>query len=468
MTSTSTRGEAAADPARQASGPTPARGAVWDRVDSYDSPGAEALLLAGEQRVSRPLRQRRELITQAVGAAGFLAAATALAVLAPWHRTLRATDVLILLVVWVIVERVKFPVAGGWTRPTMLVFVPMLFVLPTPVAPLFAMVGMLLRGLPEFVRRRAPVSRSLALIGDAWFSIGPALVIVLFGADAFAWSHWPVYVLALVAQIAFDLVATIGRCWIGEGISPRVQLPLLGWVYLVDVTLAPLGLVIASAAVIRPGIALIALSPAMMLIAFAHERKQRMNQALELSSAYRGTAMLLGDVVEANDYYTGTHSRDVVDLSLALADEVGLDGSQRRQLEFAALLHDIGKVRIPNEVINKPGPLDDDEWELVRRHTIEGERMLQQVGGILSNVGRIVRCTHERYDGRGYPDRLVGEEIPIESRIISVCDAYSAMTTDRPYRRAMLESEAIDELRRCAGSQFDPRLVIGIIAVLTR
>jgi HD-GYP domain-containing protein (c-di-GMP phosphodiesterase class II) len=422
----------------------------------------------GEQRVGRPLRQRRELITQAVGAAGFLAAATALAAVAPWHRALRAADVLILLTVWVIVERVKFPVAGGWTRPTMLVFVPMLFVLPTPVAPLFAMLAMLLRGLPEFVMRRAPASRGLALIGDAWFSIGPALVIVLFGADQFAWSHWPVYALALVAQIAFDLAATIGRCWIGEGISPRVQLPLLGWVYLVDVTLAPLGLVIASAAVIRPGIALIALSPAVMLTAFAHERKQRMDQALELSSAYRGTALLLGDVVEANDYYTGTHSRDVVDLSLALADEVQLDGSQRRQLEFAALLHDIGKVRIPNEVINKPGPLDDDEWELVRRHTIEGERMLRQVGGILANVGWIVRCTHERYDGHGYPDQLAAEAIPIESRIISVCDAYSAMTTDRPYRRAMSPSEASDELRRCAGGQFDPKLVTAMIAVLAR
>jgi hypothetical protein len=468
MTSTSIPGAPAADAAGRPPRRSAAEAAVWARLDSYDSPAAEELLRAGEDRISRPLRPRRELITHIVAAAGFLAVTAALAIVAPWHRPLSVTSVLVLLAAWVIVERVKFPVAGGWTRPTMLVFVPMLFVLPTPVVPLIAMGAMLLRAVPEFVRRRARPVMVPALMGDAWFSVGPALVIVLFGADRFSWSHWPVYVLALAAQIAFDLTATIGRCWFGEGISPRVQLPLLSWVYLVDAALAPLGLVIAAAAEVRPGLALLAVAPAMLLIGFARERKQRLDQALALSTAYRGTALLLGDVVEANDQYTGHHSRDVVELALAVSDQLRLDPDRRREIEFAALLHDIGKVRIPNEIINKPGPLDDREWEIVRRHTIEGEDMLCQVGGILASVGRIVRCTHERYDGQGYPDGLAGEAIPIESRVISVCDAYSAMTTDRAYRHALAPADATAELRRCAGNQFDPRIVIAFGRVLAR
>jgi HD-GYP domain-containing protein (c-di-GMP phosphodiesterase class II) len=209
----------------------------------------------------------------------------------------------------------------------------------------------------------------------------------------------------------------------------------------------------------RPGLLVIALSPTVMLIAFARERQQRLDQTVTLSAAYRGTALLLGDVVEADDEYTGLHSRDVLELSLTVADGLGLDPIRRRNVEFAALLHDVGKIRVPKEIINKSGQLDDEEWAVIRRHTIEGEAMLEQVGGILASVGRFVRSSHERFDGLGYPDGLRGEQIPIESRIVSACDAYSAMTTDRPYRSAMSVAEAIDELCRCSGSQFDPQVV---------
>jgi HD-GYP domain-containing protein (c-di-GMP phosphodiesterase class II) len=195
---------------------------------------------------------------------------------------------------------------------------------------------------------------------------------------------------------------------------------------------------------------------------FARERKQRLDETLALSTAYRGTAMLLGDVVEADHYYTGAHSRDVVDSSLAVADELELDATQRRNVEFAALLHDVGKIQVPKEIINKPGKLDEQEWEIMRRHTIEGERMLTQVGGLLASVGRIVRASHEHYDGRGYPDGLVAEAIPIEARIVCACDAYSAMTTDRSYRKAMPKADALDELQRCAGTQFDPTVVAAV------
>jgi HD-GYP domain-containing protein (c-di-GMP phosphodiesterase class II) len=435
-------------------------------IDNYASPDAEALLEAGADRRSRPLSPRRELPTRVIGAIGFLAAAGLLAALAPWHRSLSVSSLLLLLIAYVLVERVRFPVAGGWTYPTMLVFVPMLFILPTPVVPLTAMVAILLGGAPNFVRGRTPLTRIPAYIDNAWFAFGPALVIVLGGAQRFSWSHWPVYAAALVAQFVFDMASTIGRCWIGEGISPRVQIPLLLWVYLVDAMLAPLGLLIAASAVTRPGLLLLALPMVGLLWLFARERRQRLDQTLVLSSAYQGTALLLGEVIEADDRYTGFHSRQVVDLSLALADAVGLDAAQRRNVEFTALLHDVGKIHVPKEILNKPGRLDESEWQIVRQHTIDGERMLRQVGGALASVGECVRASHERYDGTGYPDRIAGEQIPIEARIVSVCDAYNAMTTDRPYHAAISSTDAIAELRRVAGSQFDPLVVDAFVRLL--
>ena len=150
--------------------------------------------------------------------------------------------------------------------------------------------------------------------------------------------------------------------------------------------------------------------PLMGLLAyFARERASRIDHALELSHAYRGTALLLGDMVEADDAYTGLHSQDVVSLVLGVADELGLD-SEAAEAEFTALLHDIGKVRIPKEIINKPGKLTDEERAIINTHTIEGERMLEKIGGLLGEVGGLVRSCHERWDGGGYPDGLAGEE----------------------------------------------------------
>lgn len=437
-------------------------------IDSYDSPDAEPLLRVAEERLLRERPRRREAITNLVGAAGFLVAASLLASLAPWHRALSISTLLLVLLVWVLLDRVRFPVPGGWTYPTELVFVPALFILPTPLVPLVVVVGMVLRRVPDLVCGRVRLAKVPVFVADAWFSIGPALVIVLAGAQQFSWSHWPIYVAALLAQFLFDLAASVARSWIGEGIRPSVQIPLLSWVYLVDATLAPLGLVIASVAVDRPGLVLLALSPMAMLWLFSRERKQRLGETLALSAAYRGTAMFLGDVVEADDHYTGMHSRDVVDLSLAVAEQLGLDATQRRNVEFGALLRDVGKIHVPKEIINKPGKLDKAERALMREHTIDGERMLKQVGGLLASVGKIVRASHEHYDGGGYPDGIAGEEIPIEARIVCTCDAYSAMTTDRSYREAMPKPEALAELRRCAGTQFDPRIVDAIASLVGR
>jgi HD-GYP domain-containing protein (c-di-GMP phosphodiesterase class II) len=197
---------------------------------------------------------------------------------------------------------------------------------------------------------------------------------------------------------------------------------------------------------------------------FARERQVRIDHAIELGQAYRGTAFLLGDVVEADDAYTGSHSRDVVSLVLAVCDQLALDARERRDAEFVALLHDVGKIRVPSEIINKPGALTPEERAIINMHTIEGERLLSQVGGILGNVGRIVRSCHEDWDGTGYPDGLVGEDIPLVARIVRCCDAFSAMTTDRPYRKARSVGEALEELRRCSGTDFDPQVVEALAA----
>jgi putative nucleotidyltransferase with HDIG domain len=265
-------------------------------------------------------------------------------------------------------------------------------------------------------------------------------------------------VLAFGAQVLCDSSSGLARTWCAERIAPSEQLPML-WLYLTDACLSCLGLLVAESSLRRPGLILLVLPLIGLLWLFARERQQRVDHELALSTAYRGTALLLGDVVETDDHYTGTHSREVVDLALAVADAVGLDANSRRSVEFAALLHDVGKLRVPKRIINKPGRLDDAESAIIRRHTIDGEAMLTQVGGLLATVGSYVRSSHEHFDGRGYPDGLAGEAIPIESRIVSVCDAYSAMTSDRPYRLALSAPEAMSELRRCAGTQFDPEIV---------
>jgi putative nucleotidyltransferase with HDIG domain len=155
-----------------------------------------------------------------------------------------------------------------------------------------------------------------------------------------------------------------------------------------------------------------------------------------------------------------------VSLALAVGDALGLDGAQRRNLEFGALLHDVGKVAIPKEIINKPGKLDPAEWTIIKTHTVEGQRMLDRVGGFMRNVGLIVRSHHERWDGGGYPDGLAGDAIPLEARIISCCDSWNAMTTTRSYRAAMPFEAAVAEIRAGAGGQFDPRVADALLATV--
>lgn len=408
----------------------------------------------------------RERAVEGVAGFGFLAVALAMGLGFSSPRVLEPLPLLFLVASYVIACRAKFDFADGYTVPTELVLVPMLFLLPTPLVPLVVSVSWALGRLLDYAGGTTSVRRALHVFGDCWHAVGPALVIILAGAQVFSWDEWPIYALALLAQFAFDFVATASRIWLIERQAPRVELRQIAPVFALDAALAPIGLMAAFAAIeLGPGACLFVLPLAAVLAVLSRERQRRIDQALELSEAYQGTALLLGDVVEADDAYTGSHSRGVVELSLAVADHLGLDAHQRRNVEFAALLHDVGKIAVPKEIINKAGPLDAEEWKVMHRHTIEGETMLQRVGGVLAEVGRIVRSSHEHYDGSGYPDGLAAEEIPIEARVVTCCDAFSAMTTTRSYRKAMPHDEAVAELRACAGTQFDPVVAEALIAV---
>jgi putative nucleotidyltransferase with HDIG domain len=254
----------------------------------------------------------------------------------------------------------------------------------------------------------------------------------------------------------------------GTGRHPELHIRELALVWTVDVLLSPVGMAAALASEQRRFAFVLVFPLALLMWVFAQERKARMDQQIEMSRTYRRTALLLGDVIGEDDEYTGAHSQGVVSLSVAIADELGLGEEQRRLVEFGALLHDVGKIAIPKEIVNKPDRLTDEEWAIMRRHTIEGQRMLDRVGGALAEVGVVVRASHERWDGAGYPDGLVGEAIPLASRIVSAADAFSAMTTDRPYRTARDREFAIGELRAQAGGQFDPKVAEATITIVER
>jgi HD-GYP domain-containing protein (c-di-GMP phosphodiesterase class II) len=161
----------------------------------------------------------------------------------------------------------------------------------------------------------------------------------------------------------------------------------------------------------------------------------------------------------------GGHMGGVAELAGQVAERLGIEGEELAQLRYAAALHDIGKVAIPDGIITKPGPLDDEEWAFIHRHTLIGERIVGAAPS-LAAAARLVRSTHEAWDGSGYPDRLVGQKIPLGSRVIAVCDAFDAMISARAYAAPKTVDEAVAELRRCAGRQFDPAVVAAFEHVL--
>jgi len=186
----------------------------------------------------------------------------------------------------------------------------------------------------------------------------------------------------------------------------------------------------------------------------------------EMEKSFSTTLAVLCDALESKDPYTADHAQKVAELAESTAHRLGLADERSRALRYCALLHDIGKLAIRGELLAKPGNLTPAEYEEVKGHSAIGAALLGRIP-LLADIAPLVRGVHERWDGDGYPDGLTESEIPIESRIVAVCDAWHAMTSDRPYRKALSARDALTELGRCAGSQFDPRVVDAFITALT-
>jgi diguanylate cyclase (GGDEF)-like protein len=185
----------------------------------------------------------------------------------------------------------------------------------------------------------------------------------------------------------------------------------------------------------------------------------------QLERAYLDTAEALGSALEATDSYTASHSHSIAATAEAVGRALGMDHAELRNLRLEAAFHDIGKLAIPDSILSKQGPLDPDERARIEQHTVIGEQILAPIE-FLAEIRPLVRAGHERWDGGGYPDGLAGDAIPLPARIVFACDAYDAMTNDRPYRSALSRDEAMAELRRHAGTQFDPTVVLALLEVL--
>lgn len=424
----------------------------------------QELLADTFRREETRLPPRERLIETLLGLA-FAGAVAALWWIEP-PRSFAVIPAGLCMLVFVLATRVRFDTPFGFTVATQLAFVPLLFAIPVAVVPIAVVAGLMLARLPEVHARKLQPSRLVLEVGNSWFAIGPAALFALAGVappDA-----GPLLLIgALAAQFAVDFATSTMRYRLERAATLPAQLRET-WIYAIDAALSGMALVVAEDIHQAPAVILAPLPLLALLAVFARERHQRIEGLIELNTAYRGTALVLGDVVEADDGYTGEHSRGVVRLALALGDELGLDAEQRRNLEFGALLHDVGKIAIPKGIINKPGQLDPDEWKIIETHTLEGQKMLDRVGGFMQRVGLIVRSHHERWDGRGYPDRLAGEAIPLQARIIACCDSWNAMRTDRPYRTALPDEVARAELVANAGHQFDPRIVAAFLRIVDK
>jgi HD-GYP domain-containing protein (c-di-GMP phosphodiesterase class II) len=420
------------------------------------------LVSAGRQRSLLRLRPTERRVALA-SAAGVLAAALAIWYAAPPLSPSWAAAAL-LVVGYAACTRVSFEVGAGTAAPTQLAFAPMMVLLPPALLVPAALLGYLLGGQGGTAQGKRRWEMIVIQLGGCWYAVGAAAVMAMAGVHHPSLSAAGWYATAFAVQCAVDLLVSVLQERLVLGAPVRELVVSMAPCWMVDSLITPVSVCLAVTAPIG---AIASLFPLLLLFrVFSRERYARYDQVLALNAAYRGTALLLGDVVEADHQYTGAHSRDVVRLSIAVADLLGVDPQERSMVEFAALLHDVGKIRVPKQILDKPAALTAAERELIEQHTIWGEQMLAGVGGMLADVGRVVRSCHEWWDGSGYPDGLAGTAIPVPARIICACDAFSAMTTNRPYREARGVREAVQELERCAGSQFDPAVIEALVRVI--
>ena len=424
------------------------------------SPLTQRLITDTRTRVRRGLAQREFAVEGLFGLA-FLVVAYLLATHAPAEQALPLGVTLALIAAYAVFVGAAFPVGDGFAVPSQIVFVPLLLLAPA-LAPLEIILSLALYNAVCVLRGDFAASRLLTSIPDAFFALGPALVLVLGGATSGPdWADLLLYVAALGAQFAFDVGGCVGRSWACGRARPTDGLPE----YSPDRRASTSFLRRRAPRRVRhgqrtPRPCVLVLPLAGLFRLFAREREARVDQTLELSSAYRGTALLLGDVM-ARTTSTPASTRRVSSRSrVRVGDELGVDAETlpRRRVRRAAARR--RQDRHPE--------LDHQQARQARRRRVGGDEdphdrgsagCFERVGGLLGRVGVVVRASHERWDGGGYPDGLVGEAIPLAARVVWRCDAWDAMQTDRSYRRALDVRGGARRAARNAGTQFDPRVV---------
>ena len=410
--------------------------------------------------------ERRERLVTTLSALGFLVIAIAIALLVPDERHVDPVLTLALVAGFALILQIRFEFGGYFGSPEQLAIVPLMLLGPLPLVPVLVAAAGILTLFPDFVRGTWHRERWINSFADSWPCIGPVVVLAALAPGPLQADHIEVYALAAVAQFGADLTWGLVRNHLLDRLPIKEGLRGFAGTARVDAVFIPIAFVISLVAVDEPAYLLVTVPLVWLLHLFSIDRRERYTKALELQRAYRGTVMLLSDVIESEDRYTAEHSRSVVELVNAVADQLGIPDQDRQELEFAAMLHDVGKIAIPKEILNKPAALTESEFEVIKTHTIEGQFMLDRVGGLLGRVGEIVRSCHERWDGTGYPDGLAGKEIPYASRIVFCCDAFNAMTTNRVYRGALSLDEAVAELKANSGAQFDPAVVSAVDTVV--
>jgi putative nucleotidyltransferase with HDIG domain len=335
------------------------------------------------------------------------------------------------------------------------------FLVNTEAAIAVAVIAALL----HWVRRRSEFEKAIFDAGN--FVVAAAAA----GATFHALDGMPRLIASAVAGGVFTALNVGLVCLamsVAEGIAFRsVWRERFHWARYYFLLFGPLALVAESAYKLMgiQGLFAFTVPPALMLLAFRRYLEgteaavNEVRQAnVRLRRAHRDTIAALSRSMEAKDLYTGGHTGRVAAVAVALAQQLGYDDEQVEAIEIGALLHDIGKIGIPEEILHKQGPLDDEEWAVMRTHPLVSDFILAELD-LDPIVRQCARSSHERMDGRGYPDGLSGEDIPLPARIVFVADAFDAITTDRPYRRSRSTAAALAEIEANAGSQFCPNVV---------
>lgn len=277
-----------------------------------------------------------------------------------------------------------------------------------------------------------PVSLPLATVVLVMIAVGELTSVVIFGG--------------LLQQLAGE---GYWKSLLAVGSTPLRQAPIEAFVAIIFLSVQQ--------SIGRPGMAIMAML--LVLVRFGFQAYY------DLRKAFEEVQSMLISILDARDAYTAGHSARVSDTAVKIAKQLGLPPREVENIRRAGLLHDIGKVNVPDNVLKKPGRLSDEEVLLMNQHPVDGARFVEGVSS-LKHLARIIRYHHERYDGNGYPDGLSGEDIPLGARVLLVADAFDAMTTDRPYRKALPKTEALGRIITNAGSQFDARVALAALHVL--